>query len=301
VTDAQRDICRLIDFETNEIVEKYDYSAFGEKLQSEETIKNPWQFASKRFDPNLRLIYFGKRDYDPSIGRWLTQDPLGFEDSFNPYQYVYNNPFRYFDPHGESVGGFLCGLGSMALGSGIIMTGGMLEIATFGGYTIAFGVHLNVGTALIATGIGMTAYNMPDIPLPSTLNFPATSSQQYETYGLITLPTVEHHVSPSTTRIDKKDKQEGKKKKQRNARPDPDPKAEGSERSKIEKPGSDGQYTTHYDNGSNWKQYRGSGKAHGEVARPNVKETCTNTDSNGRSYIKTRVRKARPNEIPQKK
>lgn len=193
MTDVQRNIRRLIDFETNEIVEKYDYSAFGEKLQSEETIKNPWQFASKRFDPNLRLIYFGKRDYDPSIGRWLTQDPLGFEDSFNPYQYVYNNPFRYFDPHGESIEGFLCGLGSMALGSGIIMTGGMLEIATFGGYTIAFGVHLNVGTALIATGIGMTAYNMTDIPLPSTLNFPATSSQQYETYGLVTFPVLEEY------------------------------------------------------------------------------------------------------------
>src|SRR5690606_15791732 len=62
---------------------------------------NPWQFASKRFDPELGLIYFGKRYYNPLFGRWLTIDPAGFVDSTNLYQYVFNNPFFYTDPDGQ--------------------------------------------------------------------------------------------------------------------------------------------------------------------------------------------------------
>jgi RHS repeat-associated protein len=66
-----------------------------------QTDENPWRFAAKRFDPELNLIYFGKRYYDPELGRWLATDPAGFVDSLNLYQYVLNNPFRYYDPDGE--------------------------------------------------------------------------------------------------------------------------------------------------------------------------------------------------------
>ena len=48
-------------------------------------------------------MYFGKRYYDPALGRWLTTDPAGFVDSANLYQYVFNNPFRYRDPDGQFI------------------------------------------------------------------------------------------------------------------------------------------------------------------------------------------------------
>ncbi len=103
ILDAQGNICRLIDPISKEIESRYFYSAFGEELQR--TIDrgqfNPWLFASKRLDPELNLIYFGKRYYDPVLARWLTTDPAGFVDSVNLYQYVYNNPFRYLDADGQ--------------------------------------------------------------------------------------------------------------------------------------------------------------------------------------------------------
>ncbi len=39
--------------------------------------------------------------YDPGIGRWLSEDPIGFEagDS-NLYRYVANNPTNHTDPSG---------------------------------------------------------------------------------------------------------------------------------------------------------------------------------------------------------
>ena len=87
-------------------------------------------------------------------------------------------------------------------------------------------------------------------------------------------------------------------KKSRNAPPSPAPEANGAPHSIIEKPGKDGQYTTHYGDGT-WKQYRGSGKPHGNEPRPNVKETVVNENKiTGKKYIGDTVRPPRADEIP---
>jgi hypothetical protein len=38
--------------------------------------------------------------YDPAIGRWLEQDPDGYVNGANLYQFVESNPLRYVDPLG---------------------------------------------------------------------------------------------------------------------------------------------------------------------------------------------------------
>jgi len=42
------------------------------------------------------------RYYDPVIGRFYSNDPIGFRDlhSFNRYAYANNNPYKYIDPTG---------------------------------------------------------------------------------------------------------------------------------------------------------------------------------------------------------
>ena len=103
ILDCQGNIRRLID-PTGAIAQRYEFSAFGEKItNSQESLFNPWRYASKRLDPELNLIHFGKRYYDPSLGRWLATDPAGFIDSVNLYQYVFNNPFHYYDPDGQCI------------------------------------------------------------------------------------------------------------------------------------------------------------------------------------------------------
>lgn len=42
----------------------------------------------------------GGLPYDPSVGRFLTEDPLGFEAGINFYAYVNNNPINANDPTG---------------------------------------------------------------------------------------------------------------------------------------------------------------------------------------------------------
>lgn len=123
----------------------------------------PYAYVGKRYDASSGLVYFGKRFYDPSLGRWLTPDPLGAVDHSNLYQYVFNNPLRYYDPNGESLGGYLLGLGEILLG-GTIMAGGFaLEVVTVGGFTFGLGVTTSTGAALMGLGIATTSYHAQDI------------------------------------------------------------------------------------------------------------------------------------------
>jgi len=56
-------------------------------------------------DKDLSLTYMQQRYYDPVVGRFYSNDPVGFTgepDTFNRYSYVANNPYKYTDPTGEA-------------------------------------------------------------------------------------------------------------------------------------------------------------------------------------------------------
>ena len=61
----------------------------------------PVLFAGGRCNLDSKLYHFGARDYDPTIGRWTTKDPIGFTGGDNNlYAYVGGNPMSYSDPTG---------------------------------------------------------------------------------------------------------------------------------------------------------------------------------------------------------
>lgn len=49
-----------------------------------------------------RPYYYRARYYDPSTGRFLSEDPLEFGGEINFYRYVENNPVLLIDPFGLS-------------------------------------------------------------------------------------------------------------------------------------------------------------------------------------------------------
>lgn len=101
VHDFAGNVTALIDPTNRKVIESYTYSAFGEESiynAKGERIKqsiNPWRFAEKRKIDSL--VLFGFRFYDPSTGRWISLDPIGFADGPNRYAYLHHNPINYFD------------------------------------------------------------------------------------------------------------------------------------------------------------------------------------------------------------
>lgn len=100
LSDVQGNICKLVNPLTKKVASQYHFTSFGEEKEFQKD-GNPWRYAAKRYDPELHLIYYGKRYYDPELARWLTTDPIGFVDGMNLYQYAYNNPYCYYDPNGD--------------------------------------------------------------------------------------------------------------------------------------------------------------------------------------------------------
>lgn len=104
--DMVGNVAGLVNPNTKSVIERYEYTAFGEESiynEFEEKIENssvgnPWRFAGKRNEAGL--ICFGLRFYDPELGKWTSPDPAGFIDGINRYAYLHNNPINYFDRFG---------------------------------------------------------------------------------------------------------------------------------------------------------------------------------------------------------
>jgi len=99
---------RIID-QAGKVVWQASYSAFGEATISIEEIKNPLRLPGQYFDPESNYHYNFKRYYDPALGRYLREDPLGVQGSgLNFYAYANVNPFRYKDATGEVAAQLIC-------------------------------------------------------------------------------------------------------------------------------------------------------------------------------------------------
>jgi RHS repeat-associated protein len=108
IHDIAGNVINLVEPQSGQLVESYQYGAFGEEtiynangdIEEASIVGNPWRFAGKRIDQKSGLILFGLRFYDPSIGRWISQDPAGFIDGPNLYAYLHNNPLNCLDRFG---------------------------------------------------------------------------------------------------------------------------------------------------------------------------------------------------------
>src|SRR5579864_4186396 len=76
------------------------YDAFGNLTSSSGTVTNPYQYTGRDYDPETGLRYYRARYYDPSVGRFLSEDPIQFGGAADFYEYVGNGPTNYIDPFG---------------------------------------------------------------------------------------------------------------------------------------------------------------------------------------------------------
>jgi RHS repeat-associated protein len=86
---------------TGTIRARYDYDPYGRvtKLSGEED--SAFTFTGHFFHPATGLLLSPTRAYDPNLGRWLSEDPIGFAGGSNKYAYVSSNPLNSVDIFGE--------------------------------------------------------------------------------------------------------------------------------------------------------------------------------------------------------
>ena len=86
---------------TGTLANSYTYDSFGKLSTSTGTLTNPFQYAAREFDPETGVYEYRARYYDQNVGRFISEDPLGFGGgNSNLYAYVGNNPTDFIDPFG---------------------------------------------------------------------------------------------------------------------------------------------------------------------------------------------------------
>jgi RHS repeat-associated protein len=89
------------------IIETYDLDEFGSQIFNQGTTQNVYRYTGQQSDADSGLLYLRARYYEPTTGRFISQDtkmPDKKEPiTFNLYVYCRNNPIRYTDPSGLDV------------------------------------------------------------------------------------------------------------------------------------------------------------------------------------------------------
>jgi RHS repeat-associated protein len=92
--------CTAIADTTGTVQERYGYNAFGQArfmtpaFASRASSSYDWEtlYDSYRWDSETGLYHVRYRHLHPTIGRWLTRDPIGYQAGINLYCYCLNRP-----------------------------------------------------------------------------------------------------------------------------------------------------------------------------------------------------------------
>ena len=79
----------------------YSYEPFGNVSMNASGVVQPFRFSSEFYDEELDLVYYNYRHYSPSLGRFLSRDPIEEQGGLNLYAFVENNPIVKFDVAGR--------------------------------------------------------------------------------------------------------------------------------------------------------------------------------------------------------
>jgi RHS repeat-associated protein len=97
--DGNANVLTLANAANGTIAAQYEYDPFHNRIRATGLFAflNPFLGATKFFDWETGLYYYGYRYYGPSTGRWLSRDPMGIRGGRNPFAFVDNDPIRKID------------------------------------------------------------------------------------------------------------------------------------------------------------------------------------------------------------
>jgi RHS repeat-associated protein len=97
--DGNGNVAGLVDVVTGAVTANYEYGPFAEPIRMSGAVSraNPFRFSTKYQDDETDLLYYGYRYYSPSLGRWLSRDPVAGVDGSPLYVFLKGDPVNGAD------------------------------------------------------------------------------------------------------------------------------------------------------------------------------------------------------------
>ena len=213
------------------VLERYEYDAYGNthimdasySTRTSSSYDNLYSFAGRQLDildeANLHLLDFRLRTYNPMMGRFIQQDPLGtlplsvlglslsplqqYSDGMSLYEYIGSNPIWDYDPYGlfswrravKAALQMLSGAFEMAVGMAMIgapeplTTAGGVVVTTMGANTFYAGVHNMMSAIVDDTAIVPEIQGPIHVAVRSTVTY-VTNGNEMAAEGAVTAVNV---------------------------------------------------------------------------------------------------------------
>ena len=153
ITDQLGSVRLVVNASSGAVAQRIDYDAWGRDTLDTSPGFQAFAFAGGLYDPATKLVRFGARDYDASVGRWTCKDPdPDLIGDPNIFVYCFNDATNWIDragatPEGAAAGAVLGGAVGAALGGAV---GAAIGAAGGGAAGVA-------GGTLVAPGVGTVA------------------------------------------------------------------------------------------------------------------------------------------------
>ena len=86
------------------VLAHYAYDSYGQAIASAAGVDNDLRFTGRENSASTELLYLRARYYSPRLGRFISEDPIGFAGGdVNIYRYAQNSPINLFDLSGEAT------------------------------------------------------------------------------------------------------------------------------------------------------------------------------------------------------
>lgn len=125
---------------TGAIVNHVSYDSFGRILaQLAPAVGDRFLFTGREWDGEIGLLFYRARYYNPTLARFMSQDPMALDAGDNNlYRYVLNNPLGARDP------------------SGLLLENALIRGAMIGAVFGAIGASSQPGANVKSIGLGAT-------------------------------------------------------------------------------------------------------------------------------------------------
>ena len=102
--DGNKNVSEVVAVD-GDIAAYYEYAPFGAATvrHGELADANAWRFSSEFAEDDTATMYYNYRHYEPTMGRWLSRDPVGELGHLNIMAYAKNNPASRIDIAGMDV------------------------------------------------------------------------------------------------------------------------------------------------------------------------------------------------------